>query len=156
MLLSDKIHQTMLSLGQDVMFNSTSGRIKTTKYIALPMRTKSKTGCTEIVTLLNRLGHSIFYTHIEELETAMAMRQVLVRGYEDGSFSLSEAQPGVLATFFSDNNDLKEETLSGKGTTRCTNGIMIQPKVQMCQERPILARTEARSKQEFSRCLLLK
>ena len=77
----------------------------------------------------------------------MAMRQVLARSYEDGSFSPSKAQPGVLATFFSDNNDLKEETLSGKGTTRCTNGIMIQPKVQMCQERLILARTEARSKQ---------
>ena len=144
MLVSDKMYQTVLSLEQDFVFNSTSGRIKTTKYIALPMTMKSKTGCAEIVTLLSRLGHGIFYTNIEELETAMAMRQV--RSYEDGSFLPSNAQPDVLATFCSDNNNLKEETLSRKGTTHCTKSIMIQPKVQRCQERLILATTEAKSK----------
>ena len=60
----------------------------------------------------------------------MAMRQV--KRYEGGSVLPSNAQPGVFATFCWDNNDLKEETLSGKGTTHCTNGIMIQPKVQGC------------------------
>ena len=143
-LVSEKTHHKILSLGQDFMFNASNGRIKTPKHIALPMTIKSKTGCAEIVTLLNRLGHGISYTHIEELETAMAMRQV--KRYEDGSVLPSNAQPGVFATFCWDNNDLKEETLSGKGTTHCTNGIMIQPKVQGCQERPLMATAEARSK----------
>ena len=124
------------------MFNASTGRIKTSKHTALPMTIKNKTGCAEIVTLLNLLGHGISYSHIEELETAMAKRQV--KRYDDGFVLPSNAQ----STFCWDNNDLKEETetLSGKGTTHCTNGIMIQPKVQGYQERPILATTEARSK----------
>ena len=57
------------------------------------MTMKGKTGCSEIVTLLNRLGHGISYTHIEKLETAMAMRQV--KKYEAGSFVPSNTQLGV-------------------------------------------------------------
>ena len=47
MLVSDKIHQTILSLGQDFMFTATRGRIKTPKHIELPMTIESKTGCAE-------------------------------------------------------------------------------------------------------------
>ena len=61
------------------MFNASSGRIKTPKHIALPMTIKNKTRCAEIVALLNLLCHGISYTHIEQLETAMAKRQV--KGY---------------------------------------------------------------------------
>ena len=56
-LVSEKIHQKILSLGQDFMFNASNGRIKTPKHIALPITIKSKTGCAEIVTLSNRLDH---------------------------------------------------------------------------------------------------
>ena len=108
-LASEKIHQKILSLGQDFMFNASSGRIKTPKHIALPMTIKGKTGCAEIVTLLNLLGHGISYSYIEELETAMAKRQV--KKYEDGFVLPSNAQSGVFTTFCWDNNDLKEETL---------------------------------------------
>ena len=68
MLVSDKIHQTILSLGQDFMFNATSGHIKTPKHITLTMTIKRNTRYAEIVTLLNRLGHGISYTQIGELE----------------------------------------------------------------------------------------
>ena len=63
------------------------------KHIALPMTIKSNTGCAETVTLLNRLGNGISYSYIEELETAMAMRQV--KRYENGSVLPSNAQPGA-------------------------------------------------------------
>ena len=39
--VSDKIHQTILSLGQDLIFNASSGRTKTPKHIALPMTIES-------------------------------------------------------------------------------------------------------------------
>ena len=55
----------------------------------------------------------------------------------------SNAQPGVFATFCWDNNDLKEDTHCLEKEP--PNGIMIQPKVQGCQENPILATTEAGS-----------
>ena len=32
--------------------------------------------------------------------------------------------PGVFRIFCYDNNDLQQETLSGKGTTHCTNSIV--------------------------------
>ena len=38
----------------------------------------------------------------------------------------------VPAMFVFDNNDFQEETPSGKGTTHCTNGIIIQPRVHTC------------------------
>ena len=39
---------------------------------------------------------------------------------------------GSSAIFCWDNNDILEETLSGRGTTHCTNGIVIQRKVHTC------------------------
>ena len=35
-----------------------------------------------------------------------------------------------------DNNDFQEETPSGKGTTHCTNGIIIQNRVHTCMPPP--------------------
>ena len=45
-------------------------------------------------------------------------------------------QPNVFATFAWDNIDILEETLSGKGTTHCTNGIVIQRKLAGCEPPP--------------------
>ena len=44
-----------------------------------------------------------------------------------------EKVPGILCW---DNNDIQEETYSGKGTTHCTNGIVIQRKVHGCNSKP--------------------
>ena len=79
------------------MFNTTSGRIKTLKHIALPMTIEARHDLQEIVTLLNQLGYGISYTHIEEQKTAVAMKEV--KRYGAGSFLPSNVQPVVFATF---------------------------------------------------------
>ena len=138
--VSDKIHQTILSLGQDFIFNATSGRIKTPKHIALPMTIKSNYRMRRASDTF-KPTESWHFLHLcrGTEKNAMVMRQV--RGYEAGSFLPSNAQSDVYSQ-------------PSAGTTRIwrthclekdpPNGIMIQPKFQMCQERPILATTEAR------------
>ena len=89
------------------------------------------TGTADLITMLNRMGHSLLYTQGEEIETAIAevaanCSQILP----------SSCQPNVFGTFCWDNNDLQEETLSGHGTTHCTNGIVIQETVDTCAVRP--------------------
>ena len=70
--LSANVRRKVQSLGQDLIFSSFNGRIKTPKHILLPMAIKSMTGSSEEVKLLNRSGHGLSYTQIEEVETAMA------------------------------------------------------------------------------------
>ena len=46
---------------------------------------------------------------------------------EDGAiYTHPNIQPNVLVVMCWDNTDINEETLSGHGTTHCTNGIIIQ------------------------------
>ena len=61
---------------------------------------------------------------LEELETAMAEKQIQHKS--SGCVVPSNIVHGVFSIFCYDNNDLQEETLSSKGTTHCTNGVVIQ------------------------------
>jgi len=82
-------------------------------------------GSKNAVTLLNRFGHGISYTQLEEVQTAMAKRH-LDRATDGEVFFPSNINPSLRVSLCFDNNDINEETLSGSGTTHCTNGIMIQ------------------------------
>ena len=50
----------------------------------------------------------------------------LERTHEGEVFFPSNVNPSSRVSLCFDNNDINEETLSGSGTTHCTNGIMIQ------------------------------
>ena len=55
---------------------SDKGLVKPPKHIALPVSVKSMTGSSELVTILNRLGHGTSYTELEEHEIAVAEKQI--------------------------------------------------------------------------------
>ena len=61
----------------------------------------------------------------------MAVRQA--QRQENGCILPSNISQGIFSIFAFDNNDLLEETLSGHGTTHCTNGIVIQRQQIGCQ-----------------------
>ena len=63
----------------------------------------------------------------------MAERQI--NQHENEDLIPSNCQKNIFSTFAYDNNML-EETLSGIGTTHCTNGIVIQRSVDTCAEKP--------------------
>ena len=45
------------------------------KHILLPCGVKSLTGNVELIKVLNRLGHSISYSKLEELDTALCLQK---------------------------------------------------------------------------------
>ena len=58
-------------IGQDVVFSATSGIKKPSKYLQLGLAIKSLTGSRKAVEILNRMGHCINYSIVEELETEL-------------------------------------------------------------------------------------
>lgn len=110
--LSPDVNRLVLSFSQDLVHSVSRGRVKTPKHVVLPMTVKSLTGSVELITILNKFGHGLSYSLVEELETALAETQ-LARQQNDTLIpsACSLAVPGI---FCWDNNDLLEETLSGK------------------------------------------
>ena len=133
-VLPSTTEQKVFSFGQDLIYAVNNGRVLTPKHIALPLSVKNWTGSAEVVMTLNKFGHGISYTALEELETAMAEKQI--RHQSSGCVLPSNIVPGVFSIFCYDNNDLQEETLNGKGTTHCTNGIVIQRQTHGCHLQP--------------------
>lgn len=118
------VEKRVLTIGQDLIYSVSKGRIKTPKHVSLPMTVKNLTGSAQMVNLLNNFGYGIAYSQLLEVETAIAEKQL--DKCDNGICLPSNIQPNVFSVFCWDNNDIMEETLSGKGTTHCTNGIIIQ------------------------------
>ena len=121
------------SLGQDLLYTTTGGNLKTPKHVGMSVATKSLTGSKREVTTLNRLGHGMAYTQVVQMENAIIRQKA---AHENGLSIPSTCVPGVFASFAWDNNDIPEETLDGKGTTHCTTGIVVQRQVQGCLPPP--------------------
>ena len=94
---------------------------------------------------MNKVGHGISYSQLEEIETGIA--KVQMKAVENGTLLPSNCQLNFFMTFIFDNNDLAEETLSGKNTTHCTNGIVIQCKADSCQASQIIDDNNIKPKQ---------
>ena len=112
----------VLSIAQDILYLKTRGRLTTPKHVALSMAVRHLTGSSQLIGLLNGLGHSVSQTTTLEHDTALAIQQLL-----KGPLPIPAGiEKGFFSTMVWDNNDFGEETLSGKGTTHNTNGIIIQ------------------------------
>ncbi len=86
------------------------------------MAVRHMTGSAQLIGLLNGLGHCSSNSQVLEHDTALAHLQI-----ERGDIYIPpNISAEVPATLVWDNNDFGEETLSGKGTTHNTNGIIIQ------------------------------
>ena len=69
---SPNVHCQVVSNAQDIIYCTSKGQIQTHKHILLPMIIHNMTGSKSVVTLINRFGHGICYTELEELQIAMA------------------------------------------------------------------------------------
>ena len=130
------LHAKILSFGQDIIYLASHGKVKAPKHVSLPFLVKSKTGSVEIITVLNKLGHGISYSQLEEIEKGIA--EVQMKAVENGTLLPSNCQLNIFMTFAFDSNDLAEQTLSGKNITHCTNGIVFQRKEDSCQSSQII------------------
>lgn len=124
---SERTERLTRSLGSDMVFTVTGGKTKPPKHILLPFAVKSLTGNTEVIRILNRLGHGVSYTQVEEIDTALCLQKL--EQSQMGVTLPSNIHRGVFTTLAWDNIDRLEQTISGAGTSHRVNGIAVQPRI---------------------------
>ena len=101
------------SFAQDIAYGVTNDKVKTPKSILLPTMIKSLTNKSELINVLNRLGHSVSYSTLLESQTENAFR-ILDHQLRSGCIIPEECQAESFTIFVAGNIDQNEETLSGK------------------------------------------
>ena len=71
---SGKVNRLKLPIGQDLVYATSNGRIKTPKSILYPYAIKSLTNSTRLITINNQLGHGVSASILEELAAENAFR----------------------------------------------------------------------------------
>ena len=112
----------VMSVAEDILHCASRGRLKTPKHIYLPMAVRNMTDSSQVVALLNRFGHGLSSSQMQELDTALAKRQ-LQRNVDEVFLPSNIDSNGHSISFCWDNNDIMEETLSDVATTHCTNEL---------------------------------
>ena len=126
--LSDTNNRHVMSIAQDMLHVVSNGRVKTPKHVVLPLTVSHLTRSSQLVEILSHFGHLPSNSVVQEVETAMAERHIGL--LEEGViYTPPNIQPNVPVVTCWDNKDINEETLTGHGTTHCTNGILIQRSV---------------------------
>lgn len=125
---SQRVKLLIQSLGQDIIYATTRGKQKPPKHFLLPYAVKTLTGNTELIQMLNRLGHGVSYSQLEENDTALCL-QKLAATQNQNVVLPTPLQPCIFTNLAWDNIDRLEETLTGKGTSHRVNGIAVQPKI---------------------------
>ena len=125
--VSKRVEHLCKSVGQDIVYNQSKGKLKTVKHVQLGIVTKRRTGLRFLFDVLNRMGHSISYDEVNNVETSFAEHQMHHQSRR--SFVPNNIQPSTFITFVYDNCDHNPETLSGT-SLHCTNGIIIQRPTQ--------------------------
>lgn len=129
--VSDEIHLKLLSICQDIVYLSSKGKLQTPKSLCLGLTIRHLTGSSQVLSLLSRLGHCSSKDTIVRLETSLAQLQLLEGAKIPAGFSKN-----VHTVLVWDNIDFGEETLSGRGTTHHTNGIMLQSQITDSVQQP--------------------
>ena len=121
---SSKVQCLVNSFGQDMVFGVTGGRKKPPKHVLLPYAVKTLTNNVELIQILNRCGHGVAYSQIEELNTALCLLKMAMTPENAVPFP-DNIKPHISTSLAWDNIDRLEETLSGRGTSHRVNGIAI-------------------------------
>ena len=122
---SSKVQRLVNSFGQDIVFGVTGGRRKPPKHILLLYAVKTLTNNVELIQIMNRCGHGVAYSQIEELNTALCLQKMEMNP-ENAVPLPDNIKPYISTSFAWDNINRLEETLSGGGTSHRVNGIATQ------------------------------
>lgn len=125
---TQKITALVQSFSQDIIYAVTGGQHKTPKQILLTYAVKTLTGNTELIQTLNKLGHGVSYSQLEENDTALCLQKLATASNQRVVLPAS-IKPHVFTNLAWDNIDRLEETLTGKGTSHRVNGIVVQANV---------------------------
>ena len=121
--LSPDQSRRVVSICHDILYGVSNGRWLQPKHILLAMSIWHLTGRSDIIKLLNRFGHSISYSKLLEIITAI---HTTTQDHNSHIPPCIKAEGNEVVHLCWDNFDLNEETPSGGGTTHSTHGIIIQ------------------------------
>ena len=144
-----KVQRLVNSFGQDMVFGVTGVRQKPPKHFLLPYAVKTLTNNVEVIRFLNRCGHGVAYSQIEEMNTALCLQKMAMTP-ENAVPLPDNIKPYVSTSLAWDNIDRLEETLSGGGTSHRVHGIAIQarqygPDLPPVQENPMITKSKQKS-----------
>ncbi|KAK6168761.1 hypothetical protein SNE40_019944 [Patella caerulea] len=122
---TEKNVRKISSISQDAMYNVSCGQIKTSKHLTLGMAMKSITGSRKVIDILNRYGHCVSYSCIEELETELTYNSQEAQSMVP--HGIQKMSSLVTCTAW-DNYDKFIDSIDGKGTLHDTVGICFQNK----------------------------
>ena len=71
-----RVQRLMKSFAQDLMFGESRGKIKAPKQILLPYAVKTLTNNVVFIQMLNRCGHGIFCSQLEEINNALWLQVI--------------------------------------------------------------------------------
>ena len=125
---SERVKTLVNSFSQDIIYATTCGQTQPPKQILLSYGVKTMTGNVELIQMLNRFGHAVSYSQIEENDTALCL-QKMASSLNQTTILPGTIRPNVFTNLAWDNIDRLEETLTGEGTTHRVNGIAVQPRV---------------------------
>ena len=128
-----KEKRNVYSTAYDIMYVVSNGNIKTPKHLQMGIGLKSLTGSKKVVTIANKLGHSIAYSQSCEYENEKGIEIQSRNSFTpDGLLRIAHLHSGLCW----DNYNETPETLSGKNVVNDTVGIMYQNVTDM----PVLDR----------------
>ena len=108
---SPRVKMLLESFSQDIIYAVTGGRTKPPKQILLSYGLITFTGNVELIRMLNRFGHGLSYSQLEETDTALYL-QKLAANLNQTTILPGTIQPNVFTNLSWDNIDRLEETLT--------------------------------------------
>lgn len=120
---SDKYNVKITSICSDIIYAVTKGRCKPAKNLNLGLAIKSLTNSRQVISMLNKYGHTIGYNLAEELETEMTYTSIEENTVIPAGIIAANGYSTHVAF---DNFDRFVDTTSGKDTMHDTVGIIYQ------------------------------
>ena len=128
-------------LCQDLVYNSSKGRTQMPKSLALAMAVRQLSGCSDVIRILNGLGHCVSLSSTMSYDTAIAQLVVNTSDIIPREFVANEAINLVY-----DNIDFGEDI---KKQTHVTNGIITQKITSENQSRETSATNISKSQRSL-------
>ena len=116
----DSSRQTrILSIAQDLVYTASGDKLHTPKHVGMGSTLHQATRSKELVDMFHQAGHVMSYRDIIKLDTALA-EKTLTTMDADGSVVPPNLVEGRFVHFSTDNVDINEATVDGKGTFHAT------------------------------------
>lgn len=109
----------ILSIAQDLMYTASGDKFHTPKHIGLASTLHQATRSKELVDMFHKAGHVISYRDVISLDTALA-EKTLTTVDHNGAVVPTNLVKARFVHFSTDNVDINETTLDGKGTFHAT------------------------------------